>query len=195
MHFSTIATTFLNGAAFISLVSAAPVADSLAPRACAVEFPSTIVSLDQKNPYSASGKTLKFRALSNAGGNGREAMEIQFTNIPANAYGCQLEIYLPAGTPVTNQGSSQINTYTLNGDITVADTWAKAPAKQYIFGTNNVYADPKQATKLVVNSLQCKPTLNFRVEIASQTEFGVLEFGQQNPPSTQPVGFRLTHNC
>lgn len=193
MHFSTILTT----TALLALTSAAPTPDAepLAPRACSVEFPSTIVSIDQKAPTNASGKTLKIRALQNQGGNGREAMEIGFTGIPANAYGCQLELYLPAGTDITNQGSSQINTYLLNGDMSDKDTWMKAPARGTLFGTTNVHSDPKQPTTIVINSLQCKPKLNFRVEIASQTEWGVMAFAQQNPPSTQPVGFRLTRNC
>ncbi|PSN62214.1 hypothetical protein BS50DRAFT_638775 [Corynespora cassiicola Philippines] len=193
MHLSTILST----TALVAVASAAPTtgAAPLAPRSCSVAFPSTIVSLDQKAPTTASGKTLKIRTSQDQGGNGREAMEIAFTDIPANAYGCQLELYLPAGTAVTNSGSSQVNTYLLNGDISAQDTWMKAPAKGSLFGTTNVYADPKQPTKIVVNSLQCKPKLNFRVEIASQTEWGVMAFAQQNPPSTQPVGYRMTYNC
>jgi hypothetical protein len=192
MLFSNLLTT----TTLVALASAAPATDILAPRqGCAVEFPSTIISLDQKAPTTPSGHTLKFRTLQSAGGNGREAMEIGFTNIPKNAYGCQLEIYLPPGTPVTNQGSSQINTFLLNGDVSVKDTWNNAPAKGSLFGTSNVYSDPKMPTKIVVNSLQCKEKLNFRVEIASKTDYGVLAFGQQNPPSLGPVGFRLTHNC
>ncbi|KAF2838182.1 hypothetical protein M501DRAFT_862803 [Patellaria atrata CBS 101060] len=182
-----LSTTFL-----LTLTAAAP---SLGARGCSIGFPSTIISLDQKAPTTASGKTLKIRALQSAGGTGREAMEFQFTNIPANSYGCQLELNFPAGTSITNQGSSQIDTYVLDRDISVADTWNRAPGKSYLFGTTNVYSDPGMPTTVVVNSVQCKPTLNFRVEIASQTQAGVMAFAQQNPPSTQPVGFRLTHNC
>jgi len=142
---------------------------TLAPSRCPVAFLSTIISLDQKAPTTASGKTLKIRALQNQGGTGREAMEIGFTDIPTGAYGCQLELYLPAGTAITNAGSSQINTYLLNSDISTQDTWMKAPTKGNLFGTTNVYSNPKQPTTIVIRSLECK-NLNLRFEIASPTE-------------------------
>lgn len=194
MHFTTSAA--LLSAAFVGTTLAAPVESGpLEARGCAVEFPSTIISLDQKFPTRASGKTLAFRTLQNQGGNGAEDMEVQFTQIPANSWGCQLEIYIPANTPITNSGSSRVNIWAIDRDISVADTWANAPKKTYLFGTTDIKSFPDRENRIIVNSIQCKPTLNFRVDIASETEYGVVSYGQQNPPSTQPVGFRLTHNC
>lgn len=190
MHTSTLLTSL-----FLTQVFSLPTTDTLSPRACAVEFPSALFSLDQKAPTTPSGPTLQFRTLQSQGGNGREAMEVLFTNVPANAYGCQLEIYIPAGTPLTQTDNSQINTFVVDRDASAADTWANAPAKRYLLGTSNVYSDPTKPVTVVVNSFACKATLSFRVELASQTAAGSLSFGQQNPPSTQPVGFRLTHNC
>ncbi|KAH7075808.1 hypothetical protein BKA63DRAFT_307529 [Paraphoma chrysanthemicola] len=163
MHSFAITSALL--ATLLSLTSAAPT--TLERRACSVAYPRSI------------GFPINFDIHQDAGGLNPVPNALAFDNIPAGAYGCQLEANFPAGYPITSSGSSQINVFATggeNGDV--------------LFGTVTLQSSPVAPTKFVINSASCKSSLGFKLEIASETEAGRVAFAD-----TKDAGFTVTYNC
>ncbi|KAF2141200.1 uncharacterized protein K452DRAFT_359004 [Aplosporella prunicola CBS 121167] len=166
-----------------STLAAAVPAAALTPRACAIETPTLLTRLDRSNPDLAIG------SVSYAWANPTISTEVQFSNIPAGAFGCQLEIFFPPRYVVDNSGDSRAYFYSLDREVSPSDTFNNAPAKVSLIGTADVRSDYARETRIVVNSVQCKPSLGFRMDVA-EGKVGSLGFN-----NLDGFGFRLTHNC
>jgi hypothetical protein len=164
MQYITLATALLSSAL---LTSAAPTTSStLERRACQVAYPRSIgFPINYDVHQDANRANSRYNALS-------------FTNVPAGSYGCQLEVNFPAGYPITSSGASAINVFVLND------------GKESLFGTVTLQSSPIAPTKFVVNSAECKTTMNYKLQIASETEAGRVAFAD-----TKDAGFTMTYNC
>ncbi|KAL1623645.1 hypothetical protein SLS56_008166 [Neofusicoccum ribis] len=186
MHFTTIASTLLTGA---SLAAALPAADStLNPRACSIAYPTTLMQLIQDEPTHNTGNHAYVYTSQAANKEHQWATEVQFTGIPAGAYGCQLELFFPAGYRGL-EGGARLDFFSLDRDVSVADTWASAPGKVSLVGTQLPALAAQGDTRLVVANGVCSPTMNYRVEVEGQ-DAGFIGFFQ-----TETAGLRLTYNC
>ena len=195
MHHSTVLSLLASSLSLLSPTFALPTEAELVPRACVTEYPSFLTTIQQSSPNTIYGNTQYTIVAQNANRANEIDTLIEFTNIPAGAYGCQLEFFAPPGYTVTGIGSTQLNVYVPTRDVQSSDSWATAPGNSYLFGTVTLSSQPNAPTKIVVNSLTCKPTLSFRVRIASDTASGRVETNQQNPPANPTAGWRITHNC
>ncbi|KAI9875014.1 MAG: hypothetical protein M1830_009029, partial [Pleopsidium flavum] len=97
-----------------------------------------------------SGNTSYIASYQNATYTVREDCLVQFS-IPEGSYGCQMELYFPAGfRSLTDDDSDvQLNFWTIDGVIDVEDDWLKAPGRAMLFGTT-VISDG--GSRVVINS-------------------------------------------
>lgn len=195
MHALPITSVIL-AAAFLS--SAIPTGTAnLTPRACVTQYPSLIDHIYEISPDYANSQTDFFEiAYDTVSGDSRlyrRDVVVQFDDIPAGSYGCQLEAYFPAGGHVDRYGASQVNVFTVDKHAAPGDTWDTAPRPRSLVGTITFEADPSGPAKRVVNSAVCNSTLTYRFTIASTTAVGEVYF--QQAPGVNGQGLRLTHNC
>jgi len=166
MQYFTIASAILSSAL---LASAAPTpADStLNTRACSVAYPESI------------GFPINYSISQEAGGANKRDDAISFNSIPAGSYGCQLEVNFPAGYTITSSGNSQVYVYAESG-----------PSKGQQVGTVTFASSPVAATKFVINSFTCAPTMSYSMSIGSETDAGSVAFAD-----TKDAGITMTYNC
>ncbi|KAF2190401.1 hypothetical protein K469DRAFT_453168, partial [Zopfia rhizophila CBS 207.26] len=103
----------------------------------------------------------------------------QFTNIPADVYGCQLEVNFPAGYLITSSGNNQVNIYHESGDD-----------KGKLFGMITFASSSLFPTKFVVNNDKCSTLMSYKMSIASTTQAGRVSFAD-----TKVAGLTMTYNC
>jgi len=191
MHAISIAATFLASA----LLSAATPTPTLVPRACSTVFPTVIDLIDQAMPNSTTDGMTVTVALDQAANSTtlthRDALVI-FNNIPAGAYGCQLEAIFPAGAVITSSGVTQVNVFSLNRVASPTDTYATAPNNVGQIGIITFSSSPTGPTKQVINSAACSTSLSYRLSLASDANRpGSVTF--QEIAGAQ--GLQITFNC
>lgn len=196
MYCGTALSILTSGVVLLTSAAALPTAADLVPRACVTEYPSFLTSIQEASPDTAFGNT-QFTIVTQNPRTGNEIDTlIKFTDIPTNAYGCQLEFFAPPGFDVRDfEGSTLLNVWATTREVLPTDTWANAPGKSYLFGSVTLRSQESEATTIVVNSLPCQPSLSFRVDIASETAFGQVLAAQVNPPRSPAGGWRITRNC
>jgi hypothetical protein len=196
------------------LAQSSPV--ELERRACSVAQPSFVGTIDSLDPnYNAapgpggSGTTLAFKdpniVRSNVTGKGLTMDTLlEFSNIPAGAYGCQLELFFARDYWTLYDyppGPRSIDIWNTDGPVPKSPTsgnysltWNTAPKKTSLFGTiGNIELPPfSQDIKKVVNSAACKSKLTWRIAVPPQVVQGGLQFFQNQSPVG---GWRLTYNC
>ncbi|KAF2740964.1 hypothetical protein EJ04DRAFT_558342 [Polyplosphaeria fusca] len=164
MQFLTLAAALFSAAAV-----AAPTSDSqpLERRGCQVAYPSSI------------GFPINFDIKQDAGGANARENFVKWTGIPKGSYGCQMEVNFPAGYPVTNEGSSKVNIFSM-----------KDGKEAGLFGTVTFASSPVAATKYVINSAQCDTLMSYKMKIASADQAGRAAFAD-----TKSAGLSMTYNC
>lgn len=188
--------TFL--ALLFSTATAVPTPAELLPRTCTTQAPSIINTLDAANPntpYSGQQFTLQ-RSGSPLIDN--KISVLTFSNIPAGATGCRLEIELPK----LSQG--QIAPSDTQADIWSADpvdgssppTYNNPPHKREMVST---YIFPKGPTAksahTVLASNTCSTTMSWLVQLSEwQTLAGSVNF-QNSIGNGADIGFTLVYNC
>ncbi|KAF2446774.1 hypothetical protein P171DRAFT_238774 [Karstenula rhodostoma CBS 690.94] len=161
MQYFTTATTLLSAAL---LAGAAPTAP-LETRSCSVAYPQSI------------GFPINYHISQSANGAKKVLNALTFSNIPAGAFGCQLEVNFPAAYAIQSSGNSQINVWTANG-------------QRKLFGTVTLASSPVAPTKFVINSATCQNVMSYSLEIASEDQAGSVAFAD-----TQDAGFTMAYNC
>lgn len=171
----------------------------LAPRQCVTEYPSYQGYINKGYPDSPSSNGPGFVVWKDNNGTELQVL-LQFANIPANAWGCQLELFFPKGFPslypMYNE-RNQLSVYRVNEIIKAGASWNSAPKPAYLFGTTaaGLPTNPpvQNDIKMIVNSAQCAATMGFRISIPPETPRGGVQFWRDSP--WNDVGFRMTHNC
>lgn len=198
MHFLTTTFLLLSSAAATTTLAAAlpaPAAD-LAPRTCAGTLsPTLLLQLLQDDPTHNTGNHARFQVSQGPKRSHQWVTELQFTGVPANAYGCSLEFVFPAGFRglETTGAGTRLNFYSVDGDFSVADTWERAPGKVALVGTQGFALDGSgRETKFsVVSASRCEEVMKWRVEVEGEGE-GSVGFAQG---AVGGAGARLTYNC
>ncbi|KAK0661718.1 hypothetical protein DIS24_g2447 [Lasiodiplodia hormozganensis] len=204
MHFTTLTTAILSGAAF---AAALPTSDAptgtLERRACTTQYPTHLFQIMQDDPTHNTGDHGYVYTSQGDGKTSQWVTELQFAGIPAGAYGCSVEFFFQAGygyggpnsqpgvttTGGTPENPTRLEFFSTDRDISLADTWNNHPGKVSSVGTQIVSAAPDHDTKLTVVTGACKETLNYLIEVQGDKAGSVGFF--QNPPN----GLRLTYNC
>lgn len=195
MHFTTLTTAILSGAAF---AAALPTTDAptgtLERRACTTQYPTHLFQIMQDDPTHNTGDHSYVYTSQGDGKKSQWVTELQFTGIPAGAYGCSVEFFFQAGYHVDTSGgtpgnSPRLEFFSTDRDISLADNWTNHPKKVSSVGTQIVSAAPDRDTKSTVVSGSCKETLNYLIEVQGD-KAGSVGF-TQSPPN----GLRLTYNC
>lgn len=161
MYFLTFA------AAFIGIAAAAPTSAPLERRACSVAYPESI------------GFPINYEIKQDAGKTNVVAPSVNFNNVPAGSYGCQLEVNFPAGYPIQSSGSSAVNVWSIPSE-----------GNRFLFGTVNFASSPVAPTKYVINSATCAPLMSYQLEIASDSLPGRVAFAD-----TIDAGITISYNC
>ena len=193
MHLALPTTLVIS--ALLGLGQAVPAASpaELVPRACVTEYPTLITHIfeaspDQKSPNNnyievAHDYATRSPALY------RRDVVVQFSNIPSGSFGCQLEAFFPAGTPISSYGDPRVNVFAVDKPATPDDTWNTSPKPTFLFGTVAFESKPNEDVRRVINSATCQSTLTYRLSTATD-QLGEVYFTQG---SSQ--GLRLVHNC
>jgi Ubiquitin 3 binding protein But2 C-terminal domain len=182
MH-STITLTVLSALSVLSFATPTPVRS--APRCGTTIQPSTIELVNSGNPTTAYGPSSTF-SLSNSP---TIRSLVQFTNIPAGAYGCSLITTFPAGYHVS--GTAQADVYRLNSDITSQTTWDSAPSNGANIGP--VTFANAVGGKSTINTVTCAQTLNFGFGIVDWAKPGSDVFFEQD--DSLDAGLFLVYDC
>jgi hypothetical protein len=180
--------------AAIGFSSAAAVpasAPALERRACAIEYPSIIQHIWQGSPDAGNNDPSYFAV------GGIEPYKydviVQFENIPAGSWGCQLEAFFPPGAFLYESGATLVDVYAVDRPVTPSDTWNRSPKPTHLFGSINFETKPDQEVRQFINSASCSPTMTYRFTISSKTTEGYVYFPQGTDGNR--AGIRLTHNC
>lgn len=160
MQYLTITIALLSTA----LTTAAPTTP-LEGRSCSIAYPQSI------------GFPINYHISQDTNGANKVSNALTFSNIPASAYGCQLEVNFPTRYPIQSSGNSQINVWSAGGQRTLV-------------GTATLASSPVAPTKFVINSVTCKNVMSYSLEIASETQAGSVAFAD-----TQDAGFTMVYNC
>ncbi|PNS17754.1 hypothetical protein CAC42_3149 [Sphaceloma murrayae] len=190
MLFTTL-TTVLTSAA---LVAAAPTTNAptgtLERRSCTTQYPTNLFQVIEDSPNFNTGNHGYVYTAQGAGKTSRWISELQFTNVPANAYGCSVEFFFSHGQRVDNFGDgTRLEFFKADRDISLTDTWVNRPAKLFSVGTQVVSSSPTADTKLTTVTGSCAQTLNYLIEVQGD-KAGSVGFFQGNGN-----GIRLTYNC
>ena len=197
MYLATLPTTSLVlAAALVGLGQAAPGASpaQLVPRACVTQYPTLISRVFEINPDQKAvvGDIVEISKQVDGGSSKRYRRDVfvQFDNIPANSYGCQLESVFPAGAFISGTGNNLVNVFAVDRAATPNDTWNTSPKPTFLFGSVTFESKPDQAVQRVINSATCQSTLTYRLSIAfDDAEVYFVEAPQLNQ------GLRLVHIC
>ena len=181
---------FLSALLLTSPTLASPL---LTPRACSHIYSPTLWSISQHVPETANGPfTTPFSVSQDIG----KRDLIAAFNIPAGAYGCQLEFdYEPnPSASVTGLGNPQLlNVFALSAALPATVTWDSiAPVTGSLLGTWSfpTGADLSVQKTIVVASFACRPTMNFRFQTANEGAKGAV-----SDPEDGASGLRITYNC
>ncbi|KAK8247576.1 hypothetical protein HDK90DRAFT_507230 [Phyllosticta capitalensis] len=199
------APTLLTLSGLLALTTAAP---SLSARQeiCSIAYPSLIFQLISTSPDTNTGN----HSIVPTGFSGTTeyVTEAHFEPLAADTFrhgACRLQLYFlasGAGRLETNPTNHKLNFYSVDGEVTLADTWNSYPATKSLVGTVDVVRkDPStgEDTVLEINSPACSVEgdgsddgLNYRVEIeksGGQTE-GFVQWWQESG-----AGLRVLYNC
>lgn len=188
---SLFAAIGLSAAVPTAVSSPATSVNQLERRACATEYPSIIQHIWQSNPdygytdqsYVAVGGIPPYKY----------DVIVQFDNIPAGSFGCQLEAFFPPGAYLYESGNTLVDVYAVDRPVTTSDTWNRSPNPTFLFGSINFETKPDQEVRQVINSATCSPTMTWRFTLSSTTTDGHVYFPQGTDGNR--AGIRLTHNC
>ncbi|KAI9675658.1 MAG: hypothetical protein M1817_001025 [Caeruleum heppii] len=194
-------TTLILSASLLSFTTATPTPAELAPRSCVTQYPNLIQHIYEVSPDSGFQQDNFFEIAYDvvSGDNSRlwrRDVVVQWDNIPAGSYGCQIEAFFPPrnqGGNVNQYGNSLVDVYAVDEKATISDTWNTAPKRAYLFGTIRFETKENEPVKRVINSQVCNSTLTYRFTISSNTDVGEVYF--QQGPGFNNQGLRLTHNC
>ncbi|KAF2222123.1 hypothetical protein BDZ85DRAFT_250969 [Elsinoe ampelina] len=185
MLFTTL-TTLL---ATTSLVAAAPAAAPLEKRACQIKYPTNLFSVIEASTQQNTGNNGYTFTGQGAGKTNRYITELQFTNIPAGAYGCSVEYFFQKGWRVESTPDTRLDFFVPDRNISLADTWVNRPGRAYQVGTQIVRGSATEDVKLTAVTGACAETLNYIIEVQGD-KAGSVGFSQGNGN-----GLRLTYNC
>ncbi|KAF2001298.1 hypothetical protein P154DRAFT_521984 [Amniculicola lignicola CBS 123094] len=171
---------------------------SLEPRSCAVEYPTWNSYISKEHPHEVSFNTYLTIAWKDPGYYIYESL-IQFSNIPAKARVCQLELFFPTGYAEMfglSGGTNRLFIYRVPAPLPRRFDWNTAPQPAYLFGTTPklpMSEIMQQELGFIINSAPCEPTMAFRIAISSDAAKGGVDFFKDTDFPT--AGFRLTHDC
>ncbi|RAL09389.1 uncharacterized protein BO97DRAFT_407739 [Aspergillus homomorphus CBS 101889] len=184
----------LGALATVALAARSP-AGEVVPRACTTILPSSIDVLDSANPNTANvGQRFTLRRSGSPASNNKISA-FTFTNIPAGATGCTLQVNVPALT-TANQiawGSNQAEFWTTNAWTAAnAPTWNNPPTRGQMVSTfqfpTGVTTTPTQQN---LASNTCSNTMSFLALLSDwQSGAGQVDFMQG-----ADLGFKLIYNC
>lgn len=200
-------TTIFALASIFGLSSAIPTPVDLAPRCGTTVFPTFLQQISEAYPSNIAPTSEDVRISQTVDAYGvvsdRVIQIAVFENIPASAFGCQLNVQFPSNyvlSPVGAGGPNPaLNVSTLfygePEQITYANAWtwdyffptSSPPFGLGLFGTVTLEPGQNQA----INSETCEGSLAFAFEIAPQTTQSTeIVFTE-----TADAGFFLTHSC
>ncbi len=169
-------------------VSAARWRNTSSTTDCPPVCPSLMISL-QTNPDQVPwNRTSKLSKHRNAANSVHGDTLVQFS-LPNNSYGCQLELIFPEGfnSSVTGSGSGQIDFWTADRAIHSQTRWSNASDEATLFGTTALLRGDR---RVIVNACECRPTMSFRVRMASNGSEGDASFDQ-----TLRDGLKVSRRC
>jgi hypothetical protein len=175
------------------LAAAAPA--ELDRRACVTEYPAFISHIYESSPNQPGNIGDYYESAfvpASQGGPYRRDVIVQFENIPAGSYGCQLEAYFPAGGRVYQSGNSLTNVSLVDRPASRSDSWNTAPRPVSLFGTLTFTPSATEPVVQVINTSVCNSTLTYRFSIAAfNQEAGNVYFQIANGVQ----GLRIRRNC
>jgi hypothetical protein len=184
---------------------------SLFPRAidCANQTPTTILTIARGSPAQFNLPTTPKTTLvyNDAATKTKIDTLLEFSHIPAGAWGCQLELYFARGyynAFAQNIEPTRLNVFMVDEPISAMHaenggvSWTNAPKATWAFGSVPVVEElatgrvVSEARRIVVDSVSCHPRMTFRVSVPEEYATGGVGFVNEETPFG---GWRMTHNC
>ncbi|PYI33554.1 hypothetical protein BO86DRAFT_392332 [Aspergillus japonicus CBS 114.51] len=183
--------------ATLALAAPSPAGD-VVPRACTTILPSSIDVLDSAHPNTANvGQRFTLRRSGSPGSSvtNKKISAFTFTDIPAGATGCTLQVNVPPLT-TANQiawGSNQAEFWTTNAWTAAnAPTWSNPPTRGQMVSTFQFPTGvTTTSTQQNLASNTCSNTMSFLALLSDwQGAEGQVDFTQG-----ADLGFKLIYNC
>ncbi|KAF7589822.1 hypothetical protein BBP40_003632 [Aspergillus hancockii] len=178
--------------------------EDLLPRACTTRAPSVIDILKDSTPNTASiGQQFTLERTRSPPGDPNAPLKntqlsaLTFTNIPAGATGCRLEVAFPplSANSIAN-GDTQAEIWSTDPwDTNSTPTFNNPPKKREMVGTYRFpTAANDQAVHTVIASNTCSGTMSWLAYLSDwQQGTGSVNFG--NRLDIHHLGFSLVFNC
>ncbi|PYH47046.1 uncharacterized protein BP01DRAFT_226443 [Aspergillus saccharolyticus JOP 1030-1] len=184
----------LGALATVALAAPSPAAD-IVPRACTTILPTSIDILDSAHPNTANVGSHFSLQRSGSPVTNNKISAFTFTNIPAGATGCTLQVNVPALAKANQiaSGSNQAEFWTTNAWTAAnAPTWNHPPTRDQMVSTfqfpTGVTTTPTQQN---LASNTCSSTMSFLALLSDwQGAAGQVDFTQG-----ANLGFKLIFNC
>ncbi|MCJ1461616.1 hypothetical protein MMC07_000213 [Pseudocyphellaria aurata] len=125
---------------------------------------------------------------------------LRFSGIPSGSSGCALTFFFRSKYPINSSGSTELHVYALS----TPSITAKATYRTYYpklgsgvpkGGSLNGNTTITTEKRVVISSLECKPSLDYLFQIASDKQNGSVSFTDAGNDVAGISGFYLSYNC
>ncbi|PLB46604.1 hypothetical protein P170DRAFT_438323 [Aspergillus steynii IBT 23096] len=185
----------------ITTVTATPTPIDLVRRECKYLAPSAIDILSESNPDTPSlGNHFSLSHEANPSRN-TETVALTFTDIPATASGCVLQLAIPKLThenEIASGTATQAEIWKTNPwTHDDAPTWSHPPHKDRMVSTTGFpteVTDEKDVRWLASDT--CSETMSYYVELSDwQNSEGDVDFENHVDGGDGDLGFRMVYGC
>jgi len=170
----------------------------LEKRSCSYAYLPQLTRISQANPtVSSASSTSPFYVAKDAGG--KTDLVASFRNVPANAYGCQLELnYQPGHNAAVNAVAGDptvLDVYRVSdgGNFPFPITWQNTDSRTgSLIGTFHFPSgnDLNSPTVRVIANFVCSQVTTLRFTVESATALGSVQVDED-----AVSGLRISYNC
>ncbi|KAI9808908.1 MAG: hypothetical protein M1827_007133 [Pycnora praestabilis] len=132
------------------------------------------------------GNTTLFVASQTSDNSSWRDCQIEFSAVSNSSSFCQLEMDFPNEDSLIAGSGTQLNIWEVEGGMSTATVEEVASTPATLFGTAVLPQKSDMPSRILINSVTCKPVLSYRVNIASDNANVTVQFDQTN------AGFRMT---
>ncbi|MCJ1338873.1 hypothetical protein MMC09_004162 [Bachmanniomyces sp. S44760] len=192
------APTLISLSLLSTLAAAIPTPAALAPRSCTTIIPNSYQTIQENAPYGVFNPVREFQVSQQSGGEYSIDTIVNFTDIAAGSYGCELGLSFTNEYNIPQSGSTLLNVYALDTSIAGDESYETyfpnggkgTPAGAYLFGSVTITGQ-----KQIINSKACSSELSFLFEISNEDEAGSVFFVDAGDNLSGIGGLFMTFNC
>jgi hypothetical protein len=186
------------GLAALTAAKPTPTKFELAPRCGITVLPTFYQQIEADNAGQSYAPSNEFLASQSSNAASNIATLVQFENIPAGSYGCDLSVSFTYQYPINSSGSTLLNVYPLPGPVSSSDnysTYFPNGGKQNPKGAPLWGSVTLDGNRHDIGGSGCTANPAFLFEIASDTQAGSVAFADAGNNLSGIGGFYITYDC